>query len=63
MPVRTEKEDGGYTNSTPNGVKGRHMTKENADAQRRPLNAIDHGFKPNQEKAHKAFWKGKKQKR
>ena len=54
MPVTTTKTDHGYTNSTPSGIKGRRMTKENAEAQKRLLNAIDHGFKPKKDKNHKA---------
>jgi hypothetical protein len=46
MPVTTRKTKGGYTNSTPGGVKGRNMTKANAMAQKRLLNAVDHGWKP-----------------
>jgi len=45
MPVTTTKTNG-FTNRTPGGLKGRHMTKKNAMAQKRLLNAIDHGFKP-----------------
>jgi hypothetical protein len=48
VPVKIQKEnDGkGYRTSTPGGVKGRHMTKRDAEAQRRLLNAIDHGWEP-----------------
>ena len=47
MPVTTRKgKGGGYTNATPGGVKGRHMTRKNAEKQKRLLNAIDHGFRP-----------------
>jgi len=41
MPVTTTKTDG-YTNRTPGGVKGRGMTKKNAMAQKRLLNAVEH---------------------
>jgi hypothetical protein len=51
MPATKRKEPGdGYTVSTPNGVKGRHMTLRNANAQIRLLNAVDHGFKPDRKK-------------
>jgi len=46
MPVTTTKEEGGYTNRTPGGVKGRGMTLRNAKAQARLLNAVEHGWKP-----------------
>ena len=46
MPVTTSKGKGGYTNRTPSGVKGRNMTAKNAAAQKRLLNAVDHGWKP-----------------
>lgn len=49
MPVTTRKTDG-WTNSTPNGVKGRGMTKQNAMAQKRLLNAVDHGWTPTGQK-------------
>lgn len=56
MPVKTTKTKGhGYTNRTPGGVKGRNMTKKNAEAQKRLLNAIEHNpnFKPRHSKLHK----------
>lgn len=46
MPVKTRKTKGGYTNTTPGGVKGRNMTKKNAMNQKRLLNAVEHGWKP-----------------
>ncbi len=54
MPVikTKEKKGGGYTVRTPGGVKGRHMTKENADKQERLLQAVEHNpdFKPGKTK-------------
>jgi hypothetical protein len=50
MPVRTRKVKGGYQNSTPNGVKGKRMTKKNAMRQKRLLNAIDRGWTPTKRK-------------
>lgn len=41
MPVTTTKTNG-YTNRTPGGVKGTHMTKAHAEAQARLLRGIDH---------------------
>jgi hypothetical protein len=47
MPVTISKtKSGKYRVSTPHGVKSRHTTKANADAQKRLLNAVDHGWKP-----------------
>jgi hypothetical protein len=54
MPVKTRKTKTGYVNSTPGGVKGRGMTKKNAESQKRLLNAVDHGWKPTREKMKKA---------
>ena len=43
MPyTQTKEKGGGYTNTSPHGVKGRHMTKKNADAQLRLLRGIEH---------------------
>lgn len=50
MPVTTRKQEGGYTNTTPNGVKGRGMTRKNAMAQKRLLDAVDHGWTPDKRK-------------
>lgn len=46
MPVKTTKTECGYKNETPGGVKGECMTKDNAEAQKRLLNAVEHGYKP-----------------
>ncbi len=47
MPVSINKNKGGsYRVSTPNGTKAKHTTKSKAQAQKRLLNAIEHGFKP-----------------
>jgi hypothetical protein len=43
MPYKTHKEKGGgYTTTSPHGVKGRHMTKGNMEAQLRLLRGIEH---------------------
>jgi hypothetical protein len=53
MPVKVKKVDG-YRVSTPHGVKAKNTTKKKAEAQKRLLNAVEHGFvptgKPAQEK-------------
>ena len=47
MPAKVKKNpDDGYSVSTPNAVHAKNTTKEKAEAQKRLLNAIDHGFKP-----------------
>jgi hypothetical protein len=45
MPFKMKKMKGGYTTSTPGGVKGKGMTLRNAKAQEKLLNALDHGWK------------------
>lgn len=45
MPVTVKKVDG-YQVSTPGGVKAKHTTKENAEAQERLLHGVEHGWKP-----------------
>jgi len=45
MPYTATKTKGGYTVTSPHGTKGRHMTKENADAQMRLLRGIEHNPK------------------
>lgn len=46
MPVKIAKVDG-YKVSTPGGVKAKNTTKKKAESQKRLLNAVEHGFKPN----------------
>jgi hypothetical protein len=46
MPVNISKAKGGYRVSTPHGVKAKHTTKEKAEAQKRLLNAVEHGWRP-----------------
>jgi len=57
MPVKTRKTKGGYTNTTPGGVKGRNMTKTNTKRQKNLLNAVEHGWKPTGEPARDALKK------
>jgi len=45
MPVKVTKTDG-YSVRTPGGVKAKKTTKKKAEAQKRLLNAVEHGWKP-----------------
>lgn len=46
MPVKiTKNKNGSYQVRTPNGIKAKNTTKENADAQRRLLYAIERKLK------------------
>lgn len=49
MPTKVQKIDGKYRVSTPNQVHAYGTSKAKAERQKRLLNAIDHGWKPNQE--------------
>lgn len=53
MPVKVTKHGKGYQVRTPGGVKAKHTTKAKAEAQKRLLNAVEHGFKPTGKKAKK----------
>jgi hypothetical protein len=46
MPVTVTKRGKKYQVKTPNAVHAKGTTKEKAEAQRRLLNAIDHGWTP-----------------
>lgn len=46
MPVKLRKVKGGVQVSTPGGVKARSTTPAKAAAQKRLLNAVEHGWKP-----------------
>lgn len=46
MPVSINKNKGGYSVRTPNGVKAKHTTKAKAQAQKRLLQGVEHGWKP-----------------
>lgn len=46
MPVKIKKVKGGYKVSTPGGTKAKKTTKKKAKAQKRLLNAVEHGWKP-----------------
>ena len=51
MPVKVRKlKDGTYRVSTPSGVKAKSTTKKKAEAQKRLLQAVDHGWKPTRKK-------------
>lgn len=46
MPVTVKKADGGYQVSTPNMVHAKRTSFEKAMAQKRLLNAVEHGWTP-----------------
>ena len=52
MPVKVKKVDG-YRVSTPKGVKAKKTTKKKAMAQKKLLNAVEHGWKPTGKKPKK----------
>lgn len=60
MPVEIKKVDG-YRVSTPGGVKAKGTTKKKAEAQRRLLRGVEHGWKPTG-KPVKKYPKGKAKK-
>lgn len=51
MPVTVRKKGGKYQVSTPGGVKAKGTTKKKAEAQKRLLNAVEHGWRPTGKKA------------
>ena len=54
MPYTMKKDEGGgYTVTSPHGVKGRHMTLRNAHAQMNLLRGIEHGWQPTGRAARK----------
>jgi hypothetical protein len=52
MPVKIKKTGSKYRVSTPSGVKAKGTTKAKAKAQKRLLNAVEHGWKPTGKKKH-----------
>lgn len=58
MPAKIRKIKGGYKVSTPSGVHAKKTTKKKAMAQKRLLNAIDHGFKPSKSYKGKSGYSG-----
>jgi len=46
MPVTVTKVSGGYRVRTPNAVHAKHTSLKKAKAQKRLLNAVEHGWKP-----------------
>ena len=46
MPEKIRKVKGGYSVSTPGGVKAKRTTKAKAESQARLLRAVEHGWKP-----------------
>jgi len=60
MPVKIRKnKDGSYKVSTPGGTKAKHTTKAKAKSQERLLNAIEHGYDPEEER-RSGRYKGKR---
>lgn len=58
MPVTIKsKGHGMYRVSTPHGVKAKATTHEKAEAQKRLLNAVEHGWKPTGKKVRRAVVK------
>ena len=56
MPVSIIKKRGGkYEVKTPNSVHAKGTTKQKAEAQKRLLNAVEHGWKPTGKPASKKF--------
>lgn len=54
MPAKVrKKKGGGYTVSTPGGVKAKGTTKKKAEAQARLLEGVEHGWKPTGKKRKK----------
>jgi hypothetical protein len=53
MPAKIEKTGGKYKVSTPNAVHAKGTTKKKAEAQKRLLNAVDHGWVPDGKKGGK----------
>ena len=53
MPVTIRKSGSGYAVSTPHGTKATHTTKAKAEAQKRLLNAVEHGWRPSRPKPAK----------
>jgi hypothetical protein len=60
MPAKVKKVKGKYQVKTPGGVKAKGTTKEKAEAQRRLLEGVEHGWKPTGKPAKKAKKKGGK---
>jgi hypothetical protein len=62
MPVQIRKSGGGYSVSTPGGVKAKHTTLAKAKAQERLLNALEHNpdFKPRGKSLARSYMKSRK---
>ena len=55
MPVSIRKTSSGkFSVKTPHGVKAKGTTKEKAEAQKRLLNAVEHGWKPTGKRRHES---------
>lgn len=53
MPYKVSKKDGGYEVRSPSGVKAKRTSKKKAKSQVRLLNAIEHGFEPDEKPKRK----------
>jgi hypothetical protein len=53
MPYKVSKKDGGYEVRSPSGVKAKRTSKAKAKKQVRLLNAIEHGFDPDEDRITK----------
>jgi len=62
MPVKITRlgRSNKYRVSTPNGVHAKGTTLEKAEAQKRLIDAVDHGWKPTGEPAKKTGQKSQK---
>ncbi len=55
MPVKIKKVKGGYRVSTPHGTKAKKTSLRKAKAQKRLLNAVEHGWHPTGRKMNKKY--------
>lgn len=53
MPYRISEDDGGFSVTSPHGVKSKHTSLEKARAQKRLLDAVEHGWHPTGKKRKK----------
>jgi hypothetical protein len=60
MPVKIEHADGNYKVSTPKMVHAKHTTFQKAMAQKRLLNAVEHGWTPGRRRSTVPKMKGMK---
>jgi hypothetical protein len=53
LPVTIRKVKGGYRVSTPHGTKSKRTSLRKAKAQKRLLNAVEHGWRPTKARRRK----------